>query len=683
MEMNQYLTMFIDESREHLQTMNENLLELENNPDDIDIVHNIFRSAHTLKGMSATMGFEDLASLTHEMENVLDLVRNGKLKMDTDITDVLFQCFDSLEAMVEDIANGGSGQLDVSETVQTLKAIMSGDFKGSSREAQTSPVQPSQANRTSSLTLDQYQLTVLKQSLESGHRVYWIQVVIDANCVLKAARAYMVFNALEQVGEIVHSSPSVEEIEQEKFDDRFSVFVVTQQEPDAIRERIMSVSEIAQTEVAEMDEARLQEWNNEAETVKEAVKSEQPDQAKGTGEPVKKEKKPDRAAAGGQVSRTIRVDLDRLDQLMNLLSELLIDRVRLESLAEEIKNYDLIETVEHLVRVSTDLQNIVLKLRMVPVEAVFNRFPRMVRDIARSLNKKVNLVITGAETELDRTVIDEIGDPLVHLLRNSLDHGLESPEERKRAGKEETGNIYLRAFHSGNHVFIEIEDDGRGIDRDKVLQSAVKKNLIDESEGEQMSDVEVFNLLFSSGFSTAEKISDLSGRGVGLDVVKSKITALGGQVSVHSQKGIGTRFTVQLPLTLSIISAMLIRLGEEKYAIPLSSIVETAIMMRDEIRLVHGMQMISYRDHIIPIVSLKEVLECPDTGEAEQDEMNVVIIRKGEKLAALIVDELIGQQEIVLKSLGPYLSRTFAISGATILGDGQVALIIDTNSLVK
>ncbi|MNP06920.1 Chemotaxis protein CheA [compost metagenome] len=377
------------------------------------------------------------------------------------------------------------------------------------------------------------------------------------------------------------------------------------------------------------------------------------------------------------------MDIERLDVLMNLFSELLIDRVRLEQLAVDAHNHDLTETVEHLSRVSTDLQNIVLKLRMVPVDTVFNRFPRMVRDLAKSLDKKIDLVITGSETELDRTVIDEIGDPLVHLLRNAVDHGVESVAERLAAGKPEVGTVNLRAFHSGNHVFIEIEEDGRGIYRENVLKSAIKKGVVTAEQGAAMTDEEVHQLLFAAGFSTAEVISDVSGRGVGLDVVKAKITSLGGHVTIISTPGKGTNFSVQLPLTLSIISAMLVQIGSEKYAVPLTSIVETGIINRNQIRTVHGNRMIEFRGNHIPLISISQLFNVPGFDESQEEETEIIVIRKGDRMAALTIEEFIGQNEIVLKSLGKYLPQVNGISGATILGDGQVALILDPNAFIK
>jgi two-component system chemotaxis sensor kinase CheA len=687
LELNQYLSMFIDESKEHLQALNENLLNLEQNPNDVAIVHNIFRSAHTLKGMSATMGFEDIASLTHQMENVLDLLRNLKLQMDPVIFDCLFKSTDALEAMVEDIVQGGTGRADVSHIVAILKLIVSGDhLKG------TPSVKEAVNESLPAIVIDEYQYSVLEQAISAGHQVFYVEVAVRDDCVLKAARAYMVFDVFERNGEVIKSTPSVEEIEQEKFEKVFSVYFISNISQEVLEKTIANVSEIESVNATAIDKESLKQVTREnfkmnenagkakeesaASVVKEMMTAApSKDAAIQTGAP---------ANANAPVSnRTIRVDIERLDSLMNLFSELLIDRVRLEQLSSEIRRNDLIETVEHMSRVSSDLQNIVLKLRMVPVDTVFNRFPRMIRDIAKSLDKKVDLVITGADTELDRTVIDEIGDPLVHLLRNAVDHGIEPITDRIAAGKKETGTINLRAFHSGNHVFIEIEEDGRGINREKVLKTAIKNGVVSTDQANKMSDEEVYQLLFASGFSTADKISDISGRGVGLDVVKTKIHSLGGHVSIESEFGSGTKFSVQLPLTLSIISAMLLRVENEKYAIPLSSIVETAVIQKDQIRHVHGNIYIDYRNSVIPLIALSKIFNVPKDDSEETKETEIVVVKKGEKLAALIVNEFIGQQEIVLKTLGKYLSNVFAVSGATILGDGQVALIIDTNALIK
>ena len=690
MEMNQYLSIFIDEANDHLQSLNENMLRLEQQPEDISIVQVIFRSAHTLKGMSATMEFKDLASLTHEMENVLDLVRNGKLNMNGNIFDTLFKCLDALEAMVQDVINGGTGSGDVADLVERLKGIVKGDVGGAPAAA---PAAAKKSAAPAALQLDQYQLSILNQSIEGGHHAYYIEVTVREDCLLKAARAYMVFDVLERNGEVVKSHPSVQEIEQEQFDRGFAVYYISQTGEDVLRDGISRVSEIESVTITPVDKGMLDDMARATEKPAPSAAAEvqaAAAQAAATAAPVAEPAAPraDRPAAasgsGNAAPRTIRVDIDRLDTLMNLFSELLIDRVRLEQLASEVRRNDLTETVEHMARVSADLQNIVLKLRMVPVESVFNRFPRMVRDLAKSLDKKVDLVISGADTELDRTVIDEIGDPLVHLIRNAVDHGVESIADRVKAGKPETGTVHLRAYHSGNHVFIEIEEDGKGINRPKVLETAINRGVVTAEEAKKLTDEEINMLIFAAGFSTADKVSDISGRGVGLDVVKSKIASLGGHVSVSSKLGSGTKFSIQLPLTLSIIAAMLVKLGSEKYAFPLSSIVETGSIKKSAIRSIHGSRMIDYRSAIVPIVSLSELVDSPDYSEADEEETEIVVIRKGDKLAAVMVEEFIGQSEIVLKPLGKYLSGSVGlVSGATILGDGHVALIIDPNALIK
>ncbi|WP_438491986.1 chemotaxis protein CheW [Paenibacillus sp. IHBB 3054] len=685
MDMNQYLSMFIDESNDHLQSLNESMMGLEANPDDLSIVQVIFRSAHTLKGMAATMGFEDLASLTHQMENVLDLVRNNKLRMQDFIFDTLFKSLDALESMVEDITAGGEGKADVSAIVTSLQAIVRGEVPTAAGAA-AEVTAAAQKTGDAPVFLDEFQYSVLQQSLQEGHQVLYVDVAIRQDCQLKAVRAYMVFDLLERSGEVVKSFPSVQDIEQEKFDYGFSLYYITQKDASEIQSMILNLSEIDKVTALALDQETLEQMVQDmaAATVEAPVQEAAAPAAAPAAALVREEAI--KAAAAKTVaapSRTIRVDIERLDVLMNLFSELLIDRVRLEQLATEVQNSDLTETVEHMGRVSGDLQNIVMKLRMVPVDTVFNRFPRMVRDLAKSLDKKIDLIVTGAETELDRTVIDEIGDPLVHLLRNAVDHGVEGVQERIAAGKPETGTINLRAFHSGNHVFIEIEEDGAGINPQKILKSAVKKGILTQDQAAGYSDDEAIQLLFSPGFSTAEVISDVSGRGVGLDVVKSKITSLGGNVVVYSTFGKGTNFSVQLPLTLSIIAAMLVRLGSEKYAIPLSSIVETGIVKKTQIRTIHSNKMIEFRNGHIPLLSLSKFFSVPDFDESTEEETEIVVVRKGERLVALAVQDFIGQNEIVIKNLGKYLPEVQGISGATILGDGQVALIIDPNAFIK
>jgi two-component system, chemotaxis family, sensor kinase CheA len=680
MDMNQYLEVFIEESKEHLQTCSEQLLELEKNPTDLKIVNEIFRSAHTLKGMSATMGYEDLANLTHKMENVLDAIRNQKVSLSEEIFDVIFLAVDDLETMVLSIADGGDGKRDVKVVVEMLQRIEKGEALVTDASSEVSAtIAVHEINEKTSMEYDEFELTVLQQSEEQGYDTYEITVELRDDCLLKGARVYMVFEVIEKLGEVIKANPSVEELEEEQFAHTFSVTIVTKEEAIDVQKKIMKVSEVEKVTVNKLKWSILH-----AEATKEEVPTDilgKPGVAAQTPA-VTDDDKSKSLASKHTSNKTIRVNIERLDILMNQFEELVIDRGRLEQISKELDHQELDETVERMSRITGDLQNIILNMRMVPVETVFNRFPKMVRQLARDLNKKIILDIQGADTELDRTVIDEIGDPLVHLLRNALDHGIESPEIRKQNGKNEEGTVLLKAFHSGNHVFIEIKDDGAGINRHKVLNKALTNGVITSQASGNLTDRQVYELIFASGFSTADKISEVSGRGVGLDVVKNTIESLGGSVTIDSIEGEGSIFLIQLPLTLTIISVMLIGIQKEKYGIPLSSIIETAIINKSDIMNAHNQKVIDYRGKVLPLLFLKDLFEVPVYDE-EDEFYSVVIVRKGEKMAGLVVDSFIGQQEIVLKSLGNYLTTAFAISGATILGDGQVALIIDCNALIK
>ncbi|MCM3386772.1 chemotaxis protein CheA [Ureibacillus chungkukjangi] len=686
MELNQYLEMFIEESKEHLQACSDNLLELEKNPNDLAIVNEIFRSAHTLKGMSATMGYEDLADLTHKMENVLDAIRNEKIQVNAEILDVVFESVDHLEEMVMNIADGGDGKKDVSATVEKLKRIESGEaIQQAATPATTAAaeVAASTAVLDSALQLhyDDFEKTVILQSTEQGFNAFEIAVTLTDSCLLKAARVYMVFDILEKNGDVVKSSPTVDKLEEEQFDQDFKVALITQTDADELRSKIMKVSEVEKVSITQISNDLFVQ--SAVVATEEFVESVTEETALVPKAEVKKEEAQKSTSAKHAASKTIRVSIERLDILMNLFEELVIDRGRLQSIATEVNHSELNETVERMSRTMGDLQNIVLTMRMIPIETVFNRFPKMVRTLSRDLNKKINLEVIGAETELDRTVIDEIGDPLVHLIRNSVDHGIESPEIRRANGKPEEGNVTLRAYHSGNYVFIEIEDDGAGINRERVLKKAISKGIVTKESALSMSDKQINELILASGFSTAEVISDISGRGVGLDVVKTTIESLGGNISIESTEGAGSIFSIQLPLTLSIISVMLVEIEQETYAIPLSSIIETSIIKNSDILNAHNQKVIDFRGKVVPLIFLDEIFDVPRTDNNPDEYHSVVIVRKGDKLAGLVVDTFIGQQEIVLKSLGDYLSNIFAISGATILGNGKVALIVDCNALMK
>jgi two-component system chemotaxis sensor kinase CheA len=626
METNQYLDLFIDESKEHLQVINDQMLLLEQHPAELQIVNVIFRSAHTLKGMSATMGYDDLAELTHQMESVLDAIRNKKLSITAEILDALFKSVDHLEKMVLSIEAGGDGKLDVGAITTMLQQIE----KGESNDQQ---------------------------------HTYEITVILREDCLLKAVRVFMILEVIEKVAQIIESKPSVNDLKEEKFEQKFVLTIVSKLSSDDICSRILNVSEVDKAAAHSIEWSEPTEDRTEKKIEQSSLKS-------------------SASISAPTSNKTIRVNIERIETLMNLFEELVIDRGRLEEISKGIENNELKETVERMSRISSDLQDIILTMRMVPVDQVFNRFPRMVRGLAKDLNKKVKLEIVGAETELDRTIIDEIGDPLVHLLRNSVDHGIESPDTRTQNGKATEGTVILRAFHSGNHVFIEIEDDGGGINRKRVLTKALQNGIVSSDEAEKLSENQVYHLLLASGFSTAEVVSDISGRGVGLDAVKNKIEMIGGSISIHSTEGKGTLFSIQLPLTLSIIATLLVEIGNEKYALPLTSIIETAVISAVELLTVHNQPAIDYRGKVIPVIFLNELFEVP-VFKKQNSHLSIVIVNKGEKMAALVVDSIIGQQEVVLKSLGNYLQDVRAISGATILGNGKVALIIDCNAVIK
>lgn len=683
MDVSQYLEIFVEETKEHLQSLNDNILILENEPENKDTINEIFRSAHSLKGMAGTMGYKRMQTLTHDMENVFSEVRNDKMKVTSELVDVLFQCLDALETYLDNIVNTqDEGTDDNAAIIKMLNDFLNGGKAPAETSAPAAAVQETPAgNSVSKTVFADFEQHAIREAAAKNLNVYGIHVVVDPGCILKAARAFLVFKSVEEVGEIIKSNPSAQDIEDEKFEFEFDIFVISAEPLDKVTGVIKNVSEIkdATGEVIVLpEEAPAHEENKPAEAVSEskpaAVQSGKPAPQ---GQPQQKSKP--------VVNRSVRVDIDKLDSLMNLVSELIIAKNGLVSAAGAGDGKDnsrsLREQIEYLERVTTNLHESVMNVRMVPIETVVNRFPRMIRDLSKKLNKKMELYMTGEETELDRTVIDEIGDPLMHLLRNSADHGLESSEERIARGKDEVGTIFLNAYQDGNNVVIEVGDDGNGINIEKVRNKAIEKGTITPEQAAVMTDKEIVDLLFMPSFSTAEKISDVSGRGVGLDVVKSKIEALGGDVECKTVLGEGSTFTIRLPLTLAIIQALMVRLGGEQYAIALGSIQTIEDIALDEIRYVQGREVINLRGTVIPIIRLGELLDVPESGTTE-DSLTVVVIKKGDRQAGLVVDELIGQMEIVIKSLGKYIQINKMISGATILGDGEVALIIDANAIV-
>lgn len=710
MDVGQYLEIFIDETKEHLQSLNEQLLILEKEPDNVDTINEIFRAAHSLKGMAATMGFMRMKRLTHDMENVFSEIRNGKMTVKSDLVDVLFRSLDALEEYLSNIQESADeGTEDNEEIISILNRVMAegtgkavpkpaeGESSGSGETKKEEAAPPlDEKAKYQDIKLNEDELSNLEKAKAEGQSVYGITVYVHESCLLKAARAFLVFKNLEENGDVIKSLPDIQDIEDEKFDLDFSLVFTSNSSAEEIKEAIQSVSEIKETIIGDYSAVSEEEAQEEKEEQpKEEQKAEKTEEketsyaAAAEAKAAPKEQ-PQKAPAQSKttskpkVNRSVRVDIEKLDVLMNLVSELIIAKNGLISIGnnnDNMRDSGFNEQIEYLERVTTNLHESVMKVRMMPIESVVNKFPRMIRDLAKKLDKKMELYMTGEDTELDRTVIDEIGDPLMHLLRNSADHGLESNADRIKAGKPEVGSVFLDAYQDGNNVVIEVRDDGAGINVEKVKSKAVEKGLITPEQAENLTVQETVDLLFRPGFSTADKITDVSGRGVGLDVVKNKVEGLGGDLEARTVPGEGSNFIIRLPLTLAIIQALMVELGDEKYAIPLSSIQTIEDVAYEDIKYVQTKEVINLRGTVIPLIRLDKVLDVEPRDE-KPESLTVVIVSKGDKLAGLVVDNLIGQLEIVIKSIGKYINCNKMISGAAILGDGDIALIIDANVLI-
>jgi len=705
MDTSQYLDIFVDETKEHIQVLSDQIMVLEKEPDNSDAIAEIFRSAHSLKGMAGTMGFKRMQRLTHDMENVFSAVREGKMKVNDSLVDTLFRGLDAIQEYLDLIQEtSDEGDNDNEAIINELNQFLNGGGgeapaapAAGPAPAHTPPA-PATATEESAETnakakfhdikLSEVEEHAIKKAFDDNMNVFGATVYIQESCLLKAARAFLVFKALEEIGEIIISNPSVQEIEDEKFDFDFSLIFLTKETESEVRAAIQNVSEIEDVVIEAIDESKAEEPKKADEPKKEeAPKSAAPAAAATAAAPAAKQ---DASKAKGKgkpvVSRSVRVDIEKLDSLMNQVSELIIAKNGLVSMSATDKRDSgdmsaFNEQIEYLGTVTTNLHETVMKVRMVPIESTVQKFPRMIRDLSKKLDKKMELYMTGEDTELDRTVVDEIGDPLMHLLRNSADHGLESNEERVRLGKPEVGSIFLDAYQEGNNVVIEVRDDGAGINVEKVKKKMVERGLVPADQIDTITDKEAIATLFSPSFSTADKVSDVSGRGVGLDVVKTNIESLGGTIECKTERGAGSSFTIRLPLTLAIVQALMVELGTEKYAIPLGSIQTIEEVTKDDIKYVQSKEVISLRGTVIPLIRLDTLLDVPER-EANNDNIVIVIVRKADKLAGLVVDGLIGQQEIVIKSIGKYISTPKLISGSTILGDGEVALILDANVLL-
>ncbi|MEM2839438.1 MAG: chemotaxis protein CheA [Thermoplasmata archaeon] len=658
--------MYVTHSKEAFQNLNDKLLELEKNPQDQDVINECFRLAHTIKGMARTMMFERTGEIAHSMESILDGVRSKRIEADPGVIDLLFQCVDAMEMMTEKVKNK-KPEPEVPDLMamirKKLEEIRPEEEPASEKPTEEKKEAPPDGKKAAEEEIKEKPVAAegemakekaRETTPEKKRRILEIGIQLNQALDMPSARAILVIKRLEKAGRILELSPPIEAIESEKFGRDFTVRIETAEDEKAIVKAISMLK-----------------------GVQKVVSSEKKPEEK-------IEQKPGQAAAVSAARKpmpeiaSVRVKMDRLDDLLDTVGELAINKISLLEIGKNINDPKLAESLRILDRLTGELQYNVLRIRMVPIETVFSRFPRMIRDLAKQMGKELEFVMEGQEIELDRTVIDKLGDLLVHLLRNSVDHGIESPEEREKAGKRPVGILRLSASQEQNRVMIKVEDDGRGIDPDKLRKKALEKGILTPEELNAMGDDEVMNLLATPGFSTAEKVTEISGRGVGLDAVKSGVESLGGQMTIESVKGQGTKVIIRLPLTLAIILAMLVRIGKEIYAISVDPIIETISVKDSEIRTIGGMKVVRYRNEIVPLIYLSKILGISD----EELGHEVVIIESGQKKTGLVVQELLGQQEIVVKPLDKFLRKLQFLGGATILGSGEVALILDANGLM-
>lgn len=681
MDMSEYKEIFKAESEEHLQQLNDSLLGLEQNPNDLEYINTMFRSAHTLKGMSATMGFNTISELTHEMENLMDMVRKSQVDVSNGLIDILFECLDTLEALVETV-DGGT-EIDITHLQTTLTQAMEGtmpvsEITGSVATSITtieneiskelSAESETEINPVEDMELSDNEKQVIETAISEGKRVVSLKVSLDESCVLKSARSTLVLINISKMGDIIKCKPTEAELEDENFDLDFTVLFSTASTDEEIVDAIKKVSEIKNVVPTTIALSCESEMNQQEKTETEA-------ECKQNNSAVK------RSDAVKSI-QSVRVNIERLDNLMNLVGELIINKIRLNQLASDLNAKDLDESLANLDRLTNEIQTEVMESRMVPIDQIFSRFPRMVRDLAKSEGKQINLIIEGKEIELDRTVLDEIGDPLVHLLRNAVDHGIESEEERKQLGKPVAGLVRLAASRQRNSVLIEVEDDGKGMDPANLRDVAVKKGIMSRDEVNKLSDNDALNLIFMPGFSGAKVVTDISGRGVGMDAVKTKIEALGGSVKISSVPGQGSIMKLQLPLTVAIIQSLMVTVSDETYAIPLGNVIRDVGIKASDIKTIEGKEVILLRGEVLPLLRLHDVLDCPSEEEEKQNLIVVVVEKMGSNIG-LVVDDLLGQQEVIIKTLdNKILKNMKGFAGATILGDGSVSLILDIATLI-
>ncbi len=669
MDLSRYAELFLTESREHLSAINHALLELERTGGSADAVAAIFRAVHTVKGMSATMGYTAVAELSHELEGLLDGVRREERTITAEMMDALFLAADTLERAIEGSVEDTLDDVDVAAALTRLRALGAGDAepspakRGKSRRGRGAPAR--RRARGSGETADESGWTI---AAPAGDGLL-VRVRLAEGTPLRGVRAFMIVQQARRLGEVRVVSPPLDDLQREEFERDFALRLVTQRSADEVERELRNAGDVEQVDVEGATRAAG------------AAAGAEPPRQPAVGEPAPLSGASSTAQSSVvRQQRHVRIDLRRLDDLMNLIGELVITRGRLVQLAATSGDPALDEAVNQASRLITDLQDEIMTSRMVPVWQVFDRFPRLVRDAARALGKRIEFSVEGKEIEVDRSMLDEIGDPIVHLLRNAIDHGIEMPDDRAAAGKPAAGRLVLSASRDRSSVLIRVTDDGRGIDRGKVLRRAQEMGLVERKRTE-LSDDELIRLISRSGFSTVDRVTDLSGRGVGMDTVQSRVRLLGGAVDIRSVPGQGTTVTARLPVTLAIVRALLARVAGETYALPLTHVNETVLLDPGALRTIKGKEVLMLRDDVLPLIRLREWVRLPARERAEGDQQ-VVVLDVASRRAGLVVDELAGQQEIVVKQFDGVRDGPAMFSGATILGDGAPALIVDVGSLV-
>ena len=648
MDMSKYKGMFISETKEHLQTMNRLIISLEKNPETREDIEALFREAHSIKGMAASMGYDAIAELSHKMEDMMDLFRKGEAKLDSDAVDVLFQCLDSLENMLGSVESDQPIDLDCSLIISQIQAITEG------RPAAAPPIKEPAAP-VADKTEETKKITRKSTNLNNLQ----VSVSIDPSSQIPGMRGFLVYKALNEMGTVTSSTPDIEEVKKGNFDNRISFIISTVKTIGNIQEVLGKMTDLAGFNVISPEDA-------------------------GGGEPstlpgAETEGKP--APKKAQQVRTVRVTTDLLDNLINIVGEMIISRSRLFEVSKDIESDPLQDGMLQMSNLIRDLHSQVMSVRMTPIENLMERLPRVVRDLARKSGKKVDLKIDGKDIELDRAIVDEMADPLMHILRNCVDHGIETVFERELVGKSESGQIRIRAMREKDQVYINIEDDGKGMDPEKIKRKAIARGLIKKERIASIPDKELFMLVCHSGLSTAETVTDVSGRGVGMDAVKTVVDSVGGSLEIDSVFGKGTSITLKLPLTVAIVHVLLVRLGNETLAIPINKIIRTLEVERKELKQSQKQRAVLIDNEMVPLLSLKKILDIK-SSKARSQQISIVVVEMKSKKIGLVVDGFVEQQEAFVKPLEPPIEWVKGLSGATILGDGSVIFVLDIPNLL-